>query len=137
VVGQAGQWAEYFGWLHIAGKRCGEANQWFSRSLEWAIEAEDDDLAATAWSFKGELAWRMGKIGPTIGLTRFARRYRKSMPGRVPTALCRRHAAVGDAYPVEQLVDESYELAEKAPTRPGKIPDSRTAGVLEGRWACR
>jgi transcriptional regulator with XRE-family HTH domain len=117
VVDQAGQWAQYIGWLNIAGERYDDASRWFSRSVEWAIEAEDDDLAATAWSFKGHLAWIMGEVGPTIGLTRVARRYRGIYAGQTAyDALqeARGHAVAGDAYRVERLVEESHELAERA-----------------------
>ena len=68
VVDQASQWAQYIGWLCTSGESYDEAGSWFSRSLEWAIEAEDDDLIATVWSFKGHLAWLTGKVIPTIGL---------------------------------------------------------------------
>ena len=117
VVDQAGQWAQYIGWLCLAGEQYRDANQWFSRSLEWAIEAEDDDLAATVWSFKGHLAWTMGQVGPTVGLTQVARRYRGIYVGQTAyDALqeARGHAATGDFYQVERLVDESYDLADRA-----------------------
>lgn len=117
VVGQAGQWAEYLGWLYTAHERYDDAGRWFSRSLEWAIEAQDDDLAATVWSFKGHVAWLQGQIGPTIGLSQVARRYRGIYPGQLAyDALqeARGHAALQDAYRVELLIDESQDLAERA-----------------------
>jgi transcriptional regulator with XRE-family HTH domain len=117
VVDQAGQWAQYIGWLHTALERYDQANQWFSRSLEWSIEAQDDDLAATVWSFKGHVAWLRGEVGSTIGLTQVARRYRNIYSGQTAyDALqeARGHAATGDAYTVERLVDEAQELAALA-----------------------
>jgi transcriptional regulator with XRE-family HTH domain len=117
VVDLAGQWAEYAGWLHTALERYDDANMWFGRSLEWAIEAEDDDLAATVWSFKGHVAWLLGQTGPTIGLSQVAQRYRDIYPGQLAyDALqeARGHATEGNAYAVERKVDESHELAERA-----------------------
>lgn len=117
VVDQAGQWAEYIGWLHTALERYDDANRWFSRSLEWAIEAEDDDLAATVWSFKGHVAWLRGEVGTTIGVTQVARRYRHIYSGQSAyDALqeARGHAATGDTYAVERLVDQAQELAGQA-----------------------
>lgn len=117
VVDLAGQWAQHHGWLHAALERYDDADRWFSRSLEWAVEAEDDDLAATVWSFRGHVAWLRDEIGPTIGLTQVARRYRHVYSGqRAYDALqeARGHAAAGDAYRVEQLVDEAAELAVRA-----------------------
>lgn len=123
VVDHAGQWAEFAGWLHTAVERYDEAGRWFSRSLEWSIEAEDDDLSATVWSFKGHLAWLLGQPGPTIGLSQVARRYRGIYSGQVAYDVlqeARGHAALGDAYATERLVDESNELAEDAlKTLPG------------------
>ncbi|GAB3507695.1 hypothetical protein GCM10027521_63980 [Amycolatopsis cihanbeyliensis] len=43
VVGLAGQWAQYAGWLHTAMAEWDKAASWFNRSLEWASEAEDAD----------------------------------------------------------------------------------------------
>ncbi|PKW13666.1 helix-turn-helix domain-containing protein [Saccharopolyspora spinosa] len=117
VVDQAGQWAQYNGWLNTALRSYQEACRWFSRSLEWAVEAEDDDLAATVWSFKGHVAWLRGEVGATIGLTRVARRYRDIYPGQIAyDALqeARGHAAIGDTYEVERLVEDAWDLAERA-----------------------
>ena len=97
------QRARYLGWLCLAGEQYRDANRWFSRSLEWAIEAEDDDLAATVWSFKGHLAWTMGQVGPTVGPTRVARRYRGIYVGQTAydaPQQARGHAATGDFYQV-------------------------------------
>lgn len=126
VVDHAGQWAEFLGWLYTAHERYDEAGRWFSRSLEWAIEAEDDDLAATVWSFKGHVAWLMGQPAPTIGLSQVARRYKRIYTGQLAYDTlqeARGHAALGDAYQVDRLVDESRELAEHAlTTLPGAPP---------------
>lgn len=126
VVDQAGQWAEFAGWLHTAVERYDEAGRWFSRSLEWSIEAEDDDLAATVWSFKGHVAWLLGHPGPTIGLSQVARRYRGIYTGQLAYDTlqeARGHAALGDTCQVERLVDESRHLADDAVTTlPGAPP---------------
>lgn len=117
VIDLAGQWAQHHGWLYTALERYDEADQWFSRSLEWALEAGDDDLAATVWSFKGHVAWLKGQVGPTIGLTHTARRYTGIHAGQTAyDALqeARGHALLGDVSEVERLVDEAHALSELA-----------------------
>lgn len=117
VVDLAGQWAQHYAWLHTALGRFDEADRWFSRALEWALEAEDDDLAATVWSFKGHVAWLRGDVGPTIGLTQVAQRYQGIHAGQSAyDALqeARGHAITGDTHRVEQLVDDAQELADLA-----------------------
>lgn len=73
--------AQFTGWLHTAVQRYGEAERWFSRSLEWAMEAGDYDLVATVLSFKGHVAWLRGQPGPTLGLSQAARRRRQHLLG--------------------------------------------------------
>jgi len=117
VLDMAGQWAQYVGWLHTAVEDFGEAERWFGRSLEWSIEAEDDDLAATVLSYKGHVAWLGGHVAPTIGLSQAARRYRNVYAGQLAyDALqeARGHAILGDAYAVDQLVDQADELVDRA-----------------------
>ncbi len=117
AIDLAGQWAQYTGWLHIAAGHFNEAAKCFAWSLEWADDAEDDDLAATVWSWRGHLAWVLGHTGRVISLSRRAQRYRDIYAGeRAYDCLqeARGHAVAGSAYMVDRLVDESHELAEQA-----------------------
>jgi tetratricopeptide (TPR) repeat protein len=74
LVDVAGQWAEYAGWLSLNTGATRDARRWFDRAAEWAAEADDTTLAATALSFKGHMAFLLGEMGPAIGLSRAARR---------------------------------------------------------------
>jgi transcriptional regulator with XRE-family HTH domain len=117
VVNLAGQWAQHHGWLHTALERYDEADVWFGRALLWAIESEDDDLAATVWSFKGHVAWLRGNLGATLGFTEVARRYRDVYAGQAAydaLQAARAYAATGDAYAVDRLTDEAVELSARA-----------------------
>ncbi|MEY7972121.1 helix-turn-helix transcriptional regulator [Saccharomonospora xinjiangensis] len=117
VVNLAGQWAQHHGWLHTALKRYDEADAWFGRALEWAIESGDEDLTATVWSFKGHVAWLRGNLGPAIGFTEVARRYRNVYAGQSAydaLQAARAYAATGDAYAVDKLCDEAVELSTRA-----------------------
>lgn len=68
------QWAQFTGWLHAATGDPARANEAFSKALEWATEAEDRDMIATALGFKGYLAEGAGHIGSMIGLSQAAQR---------------------------------------------------------------
>lgn len=117
VVDLAGQWAQHYAWLHTALERYDQAEAWFSRALEWAIEAGNDDLAATVWSFKGHVAWLRGDLGASIGYTHVARRYQgiySGQPAYDALQAARAYAAVGDAYEVDRLTDEAITLSSRA-----------------------
>lgn len=116
ILNMVGQWAQHHAWLHTALERYDQAEARFSRSLEWAIEAEDDDLAATVWSFKGHVAWLHGNLGATIGYTEVAGCYNGIYSGQsaydaLQTA--RAYAAVGHAYEVDRLTDEAVNLSAR------------------------
>jgi hypothetical protein len=117
AVDLAGQWSQYTGWIHIALGDYAGAALLFGQALKASMDAEDDDLAATVWSWKAHLAWMLGYAGPTIGMSRHARKYRNIYAGQVAyDALqeARGHAVRGDTSEVDRLVDESHDLAEQA-----------------------
>ncbi len=113
----AAQWAQFTGWLHAAVERYADSDRWFSRSLEWAIEADNDDLVATVLSYKGHVMWLRGKPEPTIGLSQAARRHGHIYPGQLAYDMlqeARGHAILGNAYAVDRLVGESDEMTDRA-----------------------
>jgi transcriptional regulator with XRE-family HTH domain len=117
VLETAGQWAQFAGWLHTAIEDYTSSDLWFGCSLQWATEAANDDLLATVLSFRGHVAWLKGEVGPVIGISQAARRYKGIYAGQSAyDALqeARGHAILGDSYAVERLVDESNALAEQA-----------------------
>ncbi|MEV5412732.1 helix-turn-helix transcriptional regulator [Thermopolyspora sp. NPDC052614] len=72
LVDIASQWAEFLGWLHTSTGDADQASRWFDRASEWAAEAGNATMAATAFSFKGHLAFLLGHMGPAVGLSRVA-----------------------------------------------------------------
>lgn len=108
------QWAQFAGWLNTATDRFPNADRWFNRALEWATEASDHDMIATALSFKGHLAWLTGQVGPTIGLSQAVQHQPGVYAGQLAyDALqeARGHAVLGDGDMVDRKVDEANGLA--------------------------
>jgi hypothetical protein len=108
------QWAQFVGWLNTATARFPNADRWFDRALQWATEAGDHEMIATALSFKGHLAWLTGHVGPTIGLSQAVQRQPGVYAGQLAyDALqeARGHAVMGNGDMVDRKVDEANELA--------------------------
>lgn len=72
VVNVASQWAEYAGWLYTSTGHPAEARAWFDRAVEWATECRNNTMVATAFSFKGHLAYLLGQIPSMVSLTQAA-----------------------------------------------------------------
>lgn len=74
LVDVGAQWAQFVGWLNTAVGRAAESTARFDQALVWAAETGDREMTATALSFKGHLAERLGQVGPMLGLTEAAMR---------------------------------------------------------------
>ncbi|WCN84286.1 helix-turn-helix domain-containing protein [Micromonospora sp. LH3U1] len=74
VVGVAGQWAQFVGWLSIARGEERAATVWNARALQWATEAGNTDLIATVLSFQGHQAELRHDLPAMIELSRESRR---------------------------------------------------------------
>lgn len=124
AVNLAGQWAQFAGWLRAATGQREQARRWYARSLEYAAEAGDDDLVASALSMRGHLAWLARQSGPLIELSAAASRYDTS-PGVRALAeqqQARGHALAGDRERVERHLDRAHALAELAAANPDREP---------------
>lgn len=75
------QWAQFAGWLHASGGKVAEASRLYGLALEWATEAGNADMVATALNMRGHGAWIAGKVGPMVGLSRAAQRVAGISPG--------------------------------------------------------
>ncbi len=51
VVDLAGQWSQFEGWLRAAAGRPGDARELYGRTMEYATEAGNENLVATALSW--------------------------------------------------------------------------------------
>ncbi|WP_067071828.1 helix-turn-helix domain-containing protein [Carbonactinospora thermoautotrophica] len=126
VLDVAAQWAQFCGWLHANTGTRSTARTWYDRAAEWAAEADNADMVATAWSMKGHLAWMTGRVGPMIGLSQAAQRpARRVSPGVRALAAqqeARGHALAGDGDATERKLDEAQALAARAAEHPEDEP---------------
>jgi transcriptional regulator with XRE-family HTH domain len=124
VLDQAAQWAQFAGWLHAASARAALARDWYARALEWATEAGDINMIATALSMRGHLAWQAREPGPLIGLSAAALRQAASPGIRALAAQqeARGHALIGDSDEVDRKLDLATELAASAAEHPDREP---------------
>jgi plasmid maintenance system antidote protein VapI len=118
MVQQAGQWAQFLGWLSTSTARWDSAQHWFRLAGEWGVESGDPDLEATVASYLGHVAWLTGNPEATVLKSKAALRYERAYVGqRAYDAyqLARGHAAVGQIGEArsalalgDDLVAESY-----------------------------
>jgi tetratricopeptide (TPR) repeat protein len=125
VLGIAGQYAQFAGWLNAHAGRLTVANAWHDRALGWAAESGDANMTATALSLKAQVAFLGGKIGPMIGLSLAAQR------GTAPNAdiravamqlEARGHALTGDGDYAHRKLDEAASLIGNAAGDPKAGP---------------
>jgi tetratricopeptide (TPR) repeat protein len=125
VLGIAGQYAQFAGWLNAHTGRLAVANAWHDRALGWAAESGDANMTATALSLKAQVAFLGGKIGPMIGLSLAAQR------GTAPNAdiravamqlEARGHALTGDGDYAHRKLDEAASLIGNAAADPKAGP---------------
>ncbi|GAA0345926.1 helix-turn-helix domain-containing protein [Actinoallomurus spadix] len=64
--------SQFSGWLHTATGRHEAAGALYDQALRLGIQAGDADLAATALSMQGHLAWVTGDIGSMVALSEAA-----------------------------------------------------------------
>jgi tetratricopeptide (TPR) repeat protein len=122
VLGIAGQYALFAGWLNINTGRLAHAGACFDRALEWAAESGDADTTATALNLKAHAAWADGKVGPMIGLSQAAQRGTSTSAGVRALAVlleARGNALMGDGDNANRKLDEAASLMEHAAGHPG------------------
>ena len=113
VLGIAGQYAQFAGWLNAHPGRHPVANPWYDRALGWAAESGDAAMTATTLNLKAYVAFLGGKVGPMIGLSQAAQR--STAPNADVRALAvqleaRGHALAGDGDNAHRKLDEAASL---------------------------
>jgi transcriptional regulator with XRE-family HTH domain len=127
VVDIGSQWAQFSGWLHASTGRLSEANRLYGIALEWATEADNPDMLATALNMQGHVAWLGGKVGPMIGLSRAAQRDQRISPGIRALAVqqeARAMALSGEATisDLNRKFDEATALVARVAEKPEQEP---------------
>jgi transcriptional regulator with XRE-family HTH domain len=117
VLGVAGQYAQFAGWLNANTERLADAGKWYDRALAWAAESGDANMTSTALNMKGHVAWLAGKVGPMIGLSQAAQNGKAISAGVRALAVqqeARGHALAGDGDEADRKLDEAARLTEYA-----------------------
>lgn len=72
LAATASEASQFSGWLHTATGRHDTASDLYDQALRLGLQAGNDDLAATALSMRGHLAWVTGDIGSMAALSEAA-----------------------------------------------------------------
>jgi transcriptional regulator with XRE-family HTH domain len=121
VLGIAGQYALFAGWLNVNTGRLADAGACFDRALGWAAETGDADMTATALTLKAHGAWLSGKVGPMIGLSQAAQRSPCTSVEVRALAVqieARGSALMGGGDDANRRLDEAASLMEHAAGHP-------------------
>ncbi|MCM6772760.1 helix-turn-helix domain-containing protein [Nocardia sp. CDC159] len=123
ILDAAAGWKQFSGWLHANLGNHSTAVQHYRAALEQATESGNRDMASTALSMRGHVAWMAGEIDSLIGLSRAAQRDGTELS---PTVLAlavqqeaRGLAIQGDLDAMELKLDQAAELIARGdPDRP-------------------
>jgi transcriptional regulator with XRE-family HTH domain len=125
VVRIGGQYAQFTAWLHASLGEPRAAQYFYDRATEWALEADDPHMVATALSMKGHVAYRQGQVNSMLGLSRAAQRDKRQSPGVRALAVqqeARARALMGDRETTERRLDDAFVLAEQSVAHPEDEP---------------
>jgi tetratricopeptide (TPR) repeat protein len=138
VLGIAGQYAQFAGWLNAHAGRLTVANAWQDRALGWATECGDADMTATTLNLKAHVALLAGQVGPMIGLSQAAQR--GTAPDADVRALAmqleaRGHGLAGEGDNAHRKLDEAASLIGNAAGDPKAGPPWVVYGSLSAYLA--
>lgn len=125
VLGIAGQYAQFAGWLNADAMRLTVANAWHDRALGWAAESGDADMTATTLNLKAGVALLGRKVGPMIGLSQAAQRgtaLNADVRALAVQLEARGHALAGDGDNAHRKLDEAACLIGNTAEEPGAGP---------------
>ena len=126
AVDMAAQYAQFLGWMAVTTADHAEASAWYARSREWADQAGNPELAATALSMQAHHAWGQGDARLCQRLVAVADDYDGLSPGlsgMLRQTSARGFALAGDAEMARAELDRASELLQLA-SDPAKVdPD--------------
>lgn len=125
LMRMAGDHAQFSGWVHTSTGQWEQAKMWFGRSMEWAAEARDHDVHATALSYLGHVAWLMLEPANTVSKAMAALDDERVYPGqRAYDAFqaARGYAACGHPGDAERMLGVADGLAEESNQYRGPVP---------------
>lgn len=125
VVLLGSQYAQFAAWLHSSANQPGRARAYYDRAAEWGLEADDPNMVATVLSMKGHLAYRLNQLGPMLGLSEAAGRYKRASAGVRSLAAqqaARSHALLCNGDACDRNLDLATILADRAVAHPDREP---------------
>lgn len=124
LVDTAAQWAQFAAWLSAATSNFRRAERLYLLALEWATEAGNPHMAATALSMRGHLAWMSGRLTAMVELSQAAQWPPASRGVRAVAVQqeARGLALLGQTHGVDDRLDEAEELAIRAADHPDREP---------------
>lgn len=126
VVRLASEHAQFLAWMAQDQAQTAAALAWYDRSHEWALEAGDANMAATALSMKAHMAWSGGRGTRCVRLAEAARWSAPGtslgVQGMAVQMAARGHALNGDSDDTERLLDEAQSLIGRASEHPEDEP---------------
>ena len=114
------QWAQFAGWITETTAHYPDSLRWYTQAMEWAGEADNPDLFATAISMRGHLAWVQDKFQTMVRLSRAATWQPTclSVKAMAMQQEARGLALLGDATAADERLDRAEELAATAAHHP-------------------
>jgi transcriptional regulator with XRE-family HTH domain len=124
LVDVAGQWAQFAAWLSTTTGDLAAGRRLYLQALEWATEAGNPHMIATALSMRGHLAWITGNLRAMIELSRAAQWQPASRGVRALATQqeARGLALIGDDDGVDVKLAEAEELTVEAADHRGDEP---------------
>jgi tetratricopeptide (TPR) repeat protein len=116
--------SQFAGWLHTATGRHDRASDLYDQALRLGLQAGDKDLAATALSMHGHLAWVTGDIGSMATLSQAAEDMAHATGTRTVAIQQRGRALaiLGDRRGALRAIGEAEHVLARGDT--GEDPDS-------------
>ncbi len=125
LMGTASNWAQFQGWLYTSTGQWEQARAAFHQAMEWAAEAGDPHVHATALSYLGHVAWLTGEPANTVSKAVAALRNDRVYPGqRAYDAYqaARAYATLGHVGDADRHLGLADRLAHESDTFVGEVP---------------
>jgi transcriptional regulator with XRE-family HTH domain len=126
LTGLAAEYAQFLAWMCIDTRDHAAGLAWYDRAQDWAQEAGDPNMAATALSMKAHLAWSVRDPRRCVQMAQAARWYddriTPGVQGMAAQMEARGHALAGEANPARSLLDQAQGLIERGAGQPEDEP---------------
>jgi transcriptional regulator with XRE-family HTH domain len=126
LINLAAQYAQFMAWMANDLGNKAAALAWYDRAHDWATEAGDASMAATAISMKAHLAWSIGDGMRCVRLGEGARwhdgRISPGVQGMATQMIARGYALSGNTEMTHRMLDDAEQMIASAASRPEDEP---------------